>query len=158
MIGLLQRVSEAHVVVADRTIASIGPGLLVFVGVERDDSRAEAARLAERVLAYRIFPDREGRMNCSVKELEGDILAVPQFTLAADTQKGNRPGFSTAAPPDVGRALFEYFVNVCARAYGRIATGEFGADMRVALVNDGPATFWLQVSAPRSTANDRISV
>jgi D-tyrosyl-tRNA(Tyr) deacylase len=158
MIGLLQRVTEASVAIEGRTIATIGPGLVVFVAVERGDSTAEAVRLAERVLAYRVFPDREGRMNCNVKDIGGQLLAVPQFTLAADTHKGNRPGFSTAARPELGRPLFERFVNSCAQEYDRIATGAFGADMRVSLVNDGPATFWLQVSPPRSTEGDRISV
>lgn len=146
MIGLLQRVRAASVTVAGRSVAAIGPGLLVLVGVERDDGPAGAARLAERLLAYRVFADDAGRMNLSVRDVGGEVLLVPQFTLAADTHKGNRPGFSRAAEPEHGRRMFEALAAACEAAGIRPAVGEFGAHMQVALVNDGPVTFLLQVS------------
>lgn len=145
MIGLLQRVSEASVEIAGDTVARIDGGLLVLVGVERGDGLAQADRLAERLLSYRIFPDREGRMNRSVVEARGAVLLVPQFTLAADTQSGNRPGFSRAAPPELGEPMFEALVERMTVRGLCPARGRFGAHMRVALVNDGPVTFWLQV-------------
>lgn len=148
MIGLLQRVSEAHVTVDGRRIGEIGRGLLVLVGVERGDRETEAGRLLERLLTYRVFPDEAGRMNRSLLDIGGGLLLVPQFTLAADTRKGTRAGFSTAAAPEDGRRLFELLVAQARSRLGHVATGEFGADMKVALVNDGPVTFWLQV-APR---------
>ncbi len=126
-------------------IASIGRGVLVLVGVERGDGDAEAQRLAERVLAYRIFPDGQGKMNLSLRDIGGELLAVPQFTLAADTSSGLRPGFSGAAAPAEGEMRFTKFVEKAAAAV-RVATGRFGTDMQVSLVNDGPVTFWLQVS------------
>lgn len=144
MIGLLQRVSRAEVEVAGRSIARIGPGLLVLVGVQRADDEAQADRLLERLLGYRVFEDRDGRMNLSLLDTGGALLLVPQFTLAADTRKGRRPGFSTAAAPDEGARLFSYLLG---QAQGRVAqlqSGEFGADMQVSLVNDGPVTFWLE--------------
>jgi D-aminoacyl-tRNA deacylase len=129
-------------------IASIGHGILALVGVERGDGPAEAARLAERVLAYRIFADGQGKMNLSLKDVRGELLAVPQFTLAADTNSGLRPSFSGAAAPADGEMLFLKFVEKAAEAV-HVTTGRFGADMKVSLVNDGPVTFWLQVSPPK---------
>jgi D-aminoacyl-tRNA deacylase len=145
MIGLLQRVSHAHVSVADDTIARIGRGLLVLVGVERGDGPAQARRLAERLLALRVFPDTDGRMNLDVRDSSGSLLLVPQFTLAADTAKGNRPGFSRAADPGEGQALFDHLVRAAAASGVPVATGRFGAHMQVTLTNDGPVTFWLRV-------------
>ena len=145
MIGLLQRVSRASVSVAGENIATIGTGLLVLVGVERNDSEAQARRLLERLLAYRVFPDEAGRMNRDLREIGGGLLLVPQFTLAADTHKGNRPGFASAAPPELGRELFEALCAMARAACPEVACGSFGADMQVELVNDGPVTFWLQV-------------
>ena len=146
MIALLQRVTQSQVSVAGRTIGEIGRGLLVLVGVERGDSELQADRLLARLLAYRVFPDANDRMNLSVQEAAGGLLLVPQFTLAADTSKGNRPGFSSAAPPDEGQRLFNYFVGQARSRHTPVATGEFGAHMQVSLINDGPVTFWLQVS------------
>ncbi len=144
MIGLLQRVTRAGVSVEGRQIASIDRGLLVLVGVQRGDDEARAERLLERLLGYRVFEDGAGKMNRSLLETGGGLLLVPQFTLAADTRKGRRPGFSTAAPPAEGERLF---ARLCERARGRVArlqAGRFGADMQVSLVNDGPVTFWLE--------------
>lgn len=145
MIALLQRVRRAGVEVGGEPIARIGRGLLVFVGVERGDGEAGARRLAERVVAYRVFPDAAGRMNLSVREAGGELLVVPQFTLAADTASGNRAGFASAAPPEVGAHLFGRFVAETRRLAGAVPTGRFGADMQVELVNDGPVTFLLRV-------------
>ena len=130
-------------------IASIGRGILAFIGVQRGDGPAEAARLAERVIAYRIFADAQGKMNLSLRDIGGELLAVPQFTLAADTSSGLRPSFSSAAAPADGEALFLGFVEKAAQA-AHVATGRFGADMKVSLVNDGPVTFWLEVEPKRS--------
>lgn len=149
MIGLLQRVTEARVSVAGEVIGEIGRGLLVLVGVERGDSDADADRLAERLLDYRVFPDESGRMNRSVREIAGGVLLVSQFTLAADTQKGLRPGFSGAADPAEGRRLFDRLVAAVMRQHAPVAQGRFGADMQVALVNDGPVTFWLRAGGLR---------
>ena len=150
MIGLLQRVTEASVTVDDATVARIGTGLLVLVGVERGDTDAQVQRLAERLLGYRVFPDGEGRMNLGVRDIGGALLLVPQFTLAADTAKGMRPGFGAAADPDTGAARFEELVGY-ARAGGvPVETGVFGAHMQVQLVNDGPVTFHLRVPPPAS--------
>ena len=149
MIALVQRVNRASVAVGGETVGEIGVGLLALIGVERGDSGAEAARLAERVLGYRVFPDAAGKMNLSVKDVGGGLLAVPQFTLAADTKSGTRPGFSTAAAPADGERLFGDFVLLIKKQIPRAASGRFGAHMQVSLVNDGPVTFWLQVS-PRS--------
>jgi D-tyrosyl-tRNA(Tyr) deacylase len=143
LIALIQRVSEAKVAVAGETVAAIGRGILALVGVERGDADAQAERLVERVLGYRVFPDDAGRMNRSLLDIGGELLAVPQFTLVADTSKGSRPSFSSGASPEEGRALFERFVQL-ARRNARVETGRFGADMRVSLVNDGPVTFSLQ--------------
>jgi D-tyrosyl-tRNA(Tyr) deacylase len=126
-------------------VASIGKGILALIGVERGDGEAEAQRLAERVLAYRVFADAQGKMNLSLKEVGGELLAVPQFTLAADTNSGLRPSFSSAAPPAEGEMLFIKFTEKAAEAV-HVASGRFGADMQVSLVNEGPVTFWLQVS------------
>lgn len=145
MIGLLQRVCEASVVVAGARVGAIARGLLVMVGVERGDGEVQADRLLARILAYRVFPDLQGRMNLSLADIDGELLLVPQFTLAADTRKGMRPSFTPAAPPDEGERLFNYLLNSARRLHPRVAAGRFGADMRVQLVNDGPATFWLQV-------------
>ena len=145
MIGLLQRVSEAEVRAEARTIAAIGQGLLVFIGVEKGDGEAQAERLLQRVLGYRVFPDRDLKMNLSVSDIGGGLLLVPQFTLSADTKKGMRPSFSSAATPDEGRRLFDYLVRRAERSPVNVACGRFGANMQVALVNDGPVTFWLQV-------------
>jgi D-aminoacyl-tRNA deacylase len=150
LIALLQRVTEARVSVAGAVIAEIGRGLLVLVGVVRGDRDAEASRLAERVLSYRVFADDAARMNRSVRDIGGSVLLVPQFTLAADTRSGLRPSFSTAAPPEVGAALFDRFVEHVAVSGVACAVGQFGADMQVALTNDGPVTFWLEVEPPAS--------
>ncbi|MFN2309855.1 MAG: D-aminoacyl-tRNA deacylase [Gammaproteobacteria bacterium] len=145
MIGLLQRVSEAGVSVEGEAVASIGHGLLVLIGVERTDSEAQAERLLERLLGYRVFPDAAGKLNLSLSETGGGLLLVPQFTLPADTRKGLRPSFTPAAAPAQGRRLFEHLL-ACAQARHRpVASGVFGADMRVSLTNEGPVTFWLQV-------------
>ena len=144
LIALIQRVSEAAVRVDERVTGSIGRGILALVGVERGDDAAHAERLLERVLTYRIFEDDAGRMNVSLRELAGGLLLVPQFTLAADTHKGTRPGFSSAAAPDIARGRFDDFVALARQRHASVATGEFGAHMRVSLVNDGPVTFWLR--------------
>lgn len=145
MIGLMQRVSQAQVVVAGTTIAAIGTGLLVLVGVQRGDGAGQADRLLERLLGYRVFADAAGRMNLSVRDVQGDVLLVPQFTLAADTRQGMRAGFSTAAEPEEARRWFEYLALQARLQYARVQAGSFGADMQVGLVNDGPVTFWLEV-------------
>ena len=145
MIALLQRVSEACVDVGAECVARIGPGLLVLVGVERGDAEAQADRLLERLLGYRVFPDAEGRMNLGLRETGGELLLVPQFTLAADTGKGMRAGFSTAADPAKGERLFDHLARAARNALGKVETGRFGAHMRVSLTNDGPVTFWLRV-------------
>lgn len=144
MIGLLQRVSEAAVHVEGRPVARIGTGLLVLVGVRRGDTERDAARLAERLLGYRVFPDAEGRMNRSLTETGGELLLVPQFTLAANTRKGTRASFTGAAEPAEGHRLFGELATRAAAAHGRVATGVFGADMQISLVNSGPVTFWLE--------------
>jgi D-tyrosyl-tRNA(Tyr) deacylase len=146
MIGLLQRVTTARVVVAGETVGAIDRGLLVLVGVERGDAETQADRLLERLLGYRVFEDAGGRMNCSLADTGGGLLLVPQFTLAADTQKGRRPSFTPAADPDAGRRLFEYLLARARDTHPVVAAGVFGADMQVHLVNDGPVTFWLQAT------------
>jgi D-tyrosyl-tRNA(Tyr) deacylase len=145
LIALIQRVISASVAIDGVTVASIGYGILALVGVERGDTEAEAERLANRVVSYRIFEDAQQKMNLSLLEIEGELLVVPQFTLAAETKQGNRPGFSTAASPEDGRRLFDVFVRRATQGI-EVRTGQFGADMQVNLVNDGPVTFWLQVS------------
>jgi D-tyrosyl-tRNA(Tyr) deacylase len=144
MIGLLQRVMEAGVDIGTERVASIGPGLLVLVGVRPSDDEAAALRLLERLLQYRVFADEAGKMNLSLTQTQGGLLLVPQFTLAADTHKGLRPGFSTAAPPEQGRQLFDILVQAARVRHGCVETGVFGAHMRVSLTNDGPVTFWLE--------------
>lgn len=144
MIGLLQRVLEASVDIGAERVASIGPGLLVLVGVRPTDDESSALRLVDRLLQYRVFADEGGKMNLSLGQARGDLLLVPQFTLAADTHRGLRPGFSTAAPPAQGRQLFETVVQAARSRHARVETGVFGAHMRVSLTNDGPVTFWLE--------------
>jgi D-tyrosyl-tRNA(Tyr) deacylase len=144
MIGLLQRVSSARVDIDGETVGEIGRGLLVLVAVHRDDSERDVARLAERILSYRVFPDTAGRMNRSILDEGGGLLLVPQFTLAADTKKGTRASFTRAAAPEKGDAYFRQLVAICRERLGTVGTGRFGADMQVALVNDGPVTFWLE--------------
>ncbi len=150
MIGLLQRVLNASVEVDGAIIARIGPGLLVLVGVERGDDGAGAERLAERLLGYRVFADEQGKMNLSLLDTGGEMLLVPQFTLAADTHKGSRPGFSTAAEPAHGEALFEQLLGCLRRRLPGVASGQFGAHMAVSLVNDGPVTLSLRVPPHKS--------
>ena len=145
MIGLLQRVSHAHVAIRGETVGAIQQGLLVLVCAERDDTQAQAARLLDRLLSYRVFADANGKMNLSLRDVQGGLLLVPQFTLAADTRSGNRPGFSTAAPPELGRTLFDHMVTLAQQAHSPFASGRFGADMQVTLTNDGPVTIWLRV-------------
>jgi D-tyrosyl-tRNA(Tyr) deacylase len=147
MIALLQRVSSARVVVDGDTVGAIECGLLVLVGVESGDTANEADRLLERLLNYRVFSDAAGKMNLSVRDVGGGVLLVPQFTLAADTRKGLRPGFSCAAPPGQGRTLFDHLWLQAQALHAPVAQGRFGADMKVTLTNDGPVTFWLQVGA-----------
>jgi D-tyrosyl-tRNA(Tyr) deacylase len=144
MIGLLQRVLEAHVDIGAERVASIGVGLLVLVAVRPADDAASALRLVDRLLQYRVFGDEHGKMNLSLGQIQGDLLLVPQFTLAAETNKGLRPGFSTAAPPAQGRQLFDTLVQAARARHARVETGVFGAHMRVSSTNDGPVTFWLE--------------
>jgi D-aminoacyl-tRNA deacylase len=144
MIGLLQRVSHAEVTVAGKSVGAIGPGLLVLVGVRPSDDEVSARRLLARLLRYRVFPDAAGKMNLSLTQVNGRLLLVPQFTLAADTAKGLRPGFSTAAPPEQGRRLFDVLVQAARDELGVVESGLFGADMQVSLTNDGPVTIWLE--------------
>ena len=144
MIGLLQRVSEAAVTVNGSRMGAIERGLLVLIGVRPLDDEASAQRLLTRLLQYRIFPDEAGKMNLSLAQVKGQLLLVPQFTLAADTAKGLRPGFSTAAPPEQGRRLFNALVQMAREQFGAVQTGVFGADMQVSLTNDGPVTIWLE--------------
>jgi D-aminoacyl-tRNA deacylase len=144
VIGLLQRVLRASVEIDAERVASIGAGLLVLVGVRPDDDEASALRLLDRLLQYRVFGDENGKMNLSLGQTQGDLLLVPQFTLAADTHKGLRPGFSTAAPPDLGRQLFDILVQAARARHGCVESGVFGAHMQVSLTNDGPVTFWLE--------------
>jgi D-aminoacyl-tRNA deacylase len=144
LIGLLQRVRSASVEVGGEQVAVIGPGLLVLVGVQRGDASPQAARLLERLLGYRVFPDAQGRMNLSLRDTVGGLVLVPQFTLAADTAKGSRASFTSAAEPQVARALFEELVSLARAEWPATSSGVFGADMQVSLVNDGPVTFWLE--------------
>ena len=146
MIALIQRVSEASVTVDERIVGRIGAGILALIGFERGDEMDGVARLLTRVLTYRIFADDAGRMNLSLADTGGGLLLVPQFTLAADTHKGTRPGFSTAAPPELARSMFTRCLTLAREQHADVAAGEFGAHMRVALVNDGPVTFWLKTA------------
>jgi D-tyrosyl-tRNA(Tyr) deacylase len=152
VIALLQRVAEARVVVADRVVGEIGTGALALVCAERGDDESSARRLVERILSFRMFGDEAGRMNLSVRDLGGGLLVVPQFTLAADTRSGNRPSFTPAAEPERGRSLYELAIEHARALHPQVATGEFGAHMQVALVNDGPVTFWLRVDPPGAPA------
>lgn len=144
MIALIQRVSSASVSVEGRQVGAIGNGLLALIGIQREDDENRAKRLLEKLLAYRVFADEAGRMNRSLADTGGGLLLVSQFTLAADTKKGSKPSFSPAAPPDMARTLFDYLVALARSAHPDVATGEFGADMKVSLINDGPVTFWLE--------------
>lgn len=146
MIALIQRVTSAKVEVGGETVGEIGRGILALVGVERGDGEAEAARLAERVVTYRIFEDEQGKMNRSLLDIQGGLLAVSQFTLVADTKSGTRPGFSQGASPEDGKKQFGNFLQQAKARIPGVQAGVFGADMKVSLVNDGPVTFWLQAS------------
>ena len=146
MIGLLQRVSRANVTVAGECVGNIEQGILVLVGIERDDNEAVADRLLERLLGYRVFADSDGKMNLSVQDINGGLILVPQFTLAADTKKGRRPSFAKAATPEVGQQLFSYLLKQAKAHHPNVSSGQFGADMQVELINDGPVTFWLQTA------------
>lgn len=146
MIALIQRVSEAKVVVDKKNIGEIQQGVLAFISVEKNDSAEQVTRLLDKILSYRIFSDADDKMNLSVQDINGGLLLVPQFTLAADTKKGCRPSFSSAAPPQLGEELFNQLVKQAKQKYELIETGQFGADMKISLLNDGPVTFWLQVN------------
>jgi D-tyrosyl-tRNA(Tyr) deacylase len=146
MIALIQRVTRSNVSVDSRIVGTIERGILALIGVRRGDDAASADRLLERILSYRIFPDAEGRMNLSLRDMSGGLLLVPQFTLAADTQKGTRPGFSTAAAPSDARHLFTYLLDRARMAHSPVEAGIFGAHMQVSLLNDGPVTFWLETA------------
>lgn len=145
MIALLQRVQHADVRVNELEIASIDKGLLVFIGVERNDTQLQADKLLSRLLSYRVFADEDDKMNLSLKDINGGLLLVPQFTLAADTKKGLRPSFSSAASPVDGELLFKHFCTQALQQFSNVETGQFGADMQVSLTNDGPVTFWLHI-------------
>ena len=149
MIGLLQRVSEASVTVDGDVTGAIGHGLMVLVCAEKGDTEREADALLAKLLTYRVFSDDAGKMNRSVTDVAGGLLLVPQFTLAADTRSGTRPSFSPAAAPEDGRRLFDHVVRQARERHGIVETGRFGADMKVALINDGPVTFWLRIDPPR---------
>ena len=144
MIGLIQRVSRAHVDIDGKTIGEIGRGLLVLIGVQKGDAEAEADRLLDRILDYRVFPDEAGKMNRSLRDIGGGLLLVPQFTLVADTRTGTRPDFGKGAKPDEARWLFEYMTVRANCQHPDVASGIFGANMQVSLTNDGPVTFWLE--------------
>jgi len=144
MIGLLQRVSSANVSIDGERSGEIGRGLLVLVAVHRDDEERDIARLAERILTYRVFPDAKGHMNLSIQDISGGLLLVPQFTLTADTRKGTRASFTKGASPEIASAYFDKLVAMCSKALETVASGRFGADMQVSLTNDGPVTFWLE--------------
>jgi D-aminoacyl-tRNA deacylase len=144
VIGLLQRVTRASVEVGGETVGSIGPGLLVLIGIQREDGEPQARRLLERLLGYRVFSDEQGKMNLSLRDTGGGLLLVPQFTLAADTAKGTRASFTSAAEPGRARVLFGELLMQAREAWPRTASGVFGAEMQVSLVNDGPVTFWLE--------------
>jgi len=146
MITIIQRVTEAKVTVDGIDIGVIGRGIMGLVAVEKADNEAQVDRLLERILNYRIFPDSDGKMNLSLRDIQGDLLLVPQFTLAADTQKGNRPSFASAAPPEKGQQLFAYLQQRAAFVHPSTQFGQFGADMQVSLINDGPVTFTLRNS------------
>jgi D-tyrosyl-tRNA(Tyr) deacylase len=151
MIGLLQRVSEAAVRVDGATVGAIGPGLLVLLCAEKGDTEREADLLLTKMLGYRVFSDEAGKMNRSLVDVNGGLLLVPQFTLAADTKSGTRPSFTPAAAPEDGRRLFDHVVRQARERHGQVETGVFGADMKVSLINDGPVTFWLRVDPVAAT-------
>ena len=144
MIALIQRVKHSQVTVNEELVGRIETGLMALIGVEKGDDEAKAERLLQRLLGYRVFPDEQGRMNLSLTDISGGLLLVPQFTLAADTRKGMRPSFTPAAPPDEGKRLFDSLVERARGVHEIVETGEFGADMQVSLLNDGPVTFWIQ--------------
>ena len=144
MIGLIQRMTRASVEVDAKEIASIDQGILLLLGVEKGDTQQQADRLLQRIITYRIFEDETGRMNKSLLDIKGELLVVPQFTLPADTKKGTRPSFGPAAPPELGEQLFDYFLQQAEDKLGQLQSGQFGADMQVSLINNGPVTFWLQ--------------
>ncbi len=144
MIGLIQRVSHANVVVENSEIANINQGILLLLGVEKEDTEDNAKNLLEKILNFRIFEDENGKMNLSLLDIKGSLLVVPQFTLPANTQKGTRPSFASAAPPQLGKDLFDRFISLASNRVSNLQTGQFGADMKVSLCNDGPVTFWLQ--------------
>lgn len=145
MIGLIQRVSQASIRVADQQIATIDQGILLLLGVEKNDNTDQADKLLSKVLQYRIFADADDKMNLNLQQINGGLLIVPQFTLPADTRKGSRPSFTPAAPPELGASIFAYFCQQAEQRHHHVARGQFGADMQVSLINDGPVTFWLQV-------------
>lgn len=155
MIALLQRVTQAQVDVDGQTIARIGKGLLVFIGVEHADGEAQAERLVERLLDYRVFADTTGKMNLSLRDVDGELLLVPQFTLAADTRKGLRPSFTPAAEPAKGAEMFDYLLRRAQHLHQRVGSGRFGADMQVSLTNDGPVTFLLRTNQVKEKGDDR---
>ena len=156
MIGLLQRITDARVDVNGETIGAVGRGLLVLVGIQKGDSKPTADRLLERLLGYRVFPDDKGKMNLNLSDIGGGLLLVPQFTLAADTHKGTRPSFSSAADPELSRELFDYLLKCAQAKHAPVGSGKFGADMAVTLTNDGPVTFWLEV-APESATDSNVT-
>jgi D-tyrosyl-tRNA(Tyr) deacylase len=145
MIALLQRITSASVEIDTKTVAKAGAGMLVFLAVQKHDSENNAEQMLQRILAYRMFADNQGKMNKNIREINGDLLLVPQFTLAANTNKGLRPNFSSAATPDHGKRLFDYFLDKLKADYAKVSSGKFAADMQVHLVNDGPVTFWLEL-------------
>ena len=153
MIALIQRVTQASVAVSDLQIADIGVGMLALIGVEKSDTTGAADKLASRLLSYRIFPDEAGKMNLDIVSAGGELLLVPQFTLVADTRKGRRPGFSQAALPEQASTLFDYLADKVQPDVVRLEMGQFGADMQVSLINDGPVTFWLQERADNGRAD-----
>jgi D-tyrosyl-tRNA(Tyr) deacylase len=146
MLTIIQRVTQAQVAVNDITIGQIDQGILALVAIEKEDSEKEAKRLLERILNYRIFADENDKMNLSLRDIKGGLLIIPQFTLAANTQSGNRPSFSTAATPENGLTLFDFFCEQATKTYPATKFGQFGADMKISLTNDGPVTFTLKTS------------
>ena len=143
MIALIQLVSHANVMVDNQKLGEISRGILALIGIEKNDNEAEARKLLERIMSYRIFPDADGKTNLSLSSIMGDLLLVPQFTLVAETSKGTRPGFSKGMAPEEGKKIFEFLVQHASNAYPHVAAGQFGAHMQVSLCNDGPVTFWL---------------
>ena len=144
MLGLIQRVSSAFVIIDNEEIAKIDKGILLLLGIQKNDDKDDAEKLLMKTLQYRIFPDLDGKMNQSLSDIAGELLIVSQFTLAADTRKGLRPGFSSAAPPDRAESLYNYFLSLAKNKHPIVQHGQFGANMNVTLTNDGPVTFMLQ--------------